>query len=211
MAYTPINWQTGDTITAEKMNKMDNGWGVESTQLFSESVTTIDDGGIAWGEFAYNTQITADSVVVTFNGTDYNVSGTSEDGAMVYGDITFTGYPFFIVSSIDANEIATQSAGTYAVAISSESVAISDSFNSAVNQCVDTSTLPMLCVSGVTTNAEMATAFGHGSLLFFRPYPSIRASYIITRFDNEEARFIPEDPGVSATFENDVFTVTLHT
>ena len=42
MSYTPINWQTGDIITAEKMNKMDNGWSVESSsqQLFSETVTT---------------------------------------------------------------------------------------------------------------------------------------------------------------------------
>ena len=25
MAYTPTNWQTGDTITAEKLNKLENG------------------------------------------------------------------------------------------------------------------------------------------------------------------------------------------
>lgn len=25
MSYTPTNWQTGDTVTAEKLNKMENG------------------------------------------------------------------------------------------------------------------------------------------------------------------------------------------
>lgn len=41
MIYTPINWQNGDTITAEKMNKMDNGWGIGEVELFSETVTLI--------------------------------------------------------------------------------------------------------------------------------------------------------------------------
>jgi hypothetical protein len=25
MSYTPTTWQTGDTITAEKLNKLENG------------------------------------------------------------------------------------------------------------------------------------------------------------------------------------------
>ena len=86
MAYTPINWQTGDTITAEKMNKMDNGWGVQNTQLFSESVTTSVYEGMSFatGTFSYSALISDESVVVTFNGTDYTVARGGEDGYYYY-------------------------------------------------------------------------------------------------------------------------------
>lgn len=211
MSYTPIGWQTGDTITAEKMNKMDNGWSVDSSQLFSESVTTIDDGGAAWGDLAYGTQITAASVVVTFNGTDYNVSGIGGAGPMVYGDFTFTAYPFFIVSAPGSNRIATQSAGTYTISVRTEGIEVSDNFNSAVNNCVDTSTMPMLCVSGTTTYAEMVSAYASGKLLFFRPYPSQMYNYIITEFGGEFVNFIPTSASVQASFVDGVFTVTIIT
>lgn len=223
MAYTPINWQTGDTITAEKMNKMDNGWGVETSGgvLFNETVVTEKDPSYpeepAFGELQYSEQITADTVTITFNNVEYVCSRQDGDpGSFVYGgwvdgEFDFSTFPFVIFSESGINEIATDNEGTFTIKAeaTTSAIEVSDSFSQACNACVDTSTMPMLCVSGVTTNAEMATAFGHGSLLFFRPYPNIRASYIITRFDSEEAHFIPEDSGVSATFENDVFTVTI--
>ena len=78
MAYTPINWQTGDTITAAKLNRCDNGWGYESTEILSETVTTADtySGGYGVGELAYSQFINSPTIVVTFDGTDYTCPNT---------------------------------------------------------------------------------------------------------------------------------------
>ena len=95
MAYTPINWQTGDTITAEKMNKMDNGWGVQNTQLFSESVTTTAQGGMNGGVLSYSTLIDSASIVVSFNGTDYTCSRIEVFGQYFYGGFSESG-PVFL-------------------------------------------------------------------------------------------------------------------
>lgn len=39
MSYTPTNWQTGDTITAEKLNKMESGISANDTALTPFIVT----------------------------------------------------------------------------------------------------------------------------------------------------------------------------
>ena len=219
MAYTPIGWQMGDTITAEKMNKMDNGWGVQTSGgvLFNETVTTVDDGGIAWGDFSYSAIITAETITVTFNGTDYQCQKVDAEGDNAYGGWgaegpDFTSIPFAILSGGEGNSICTPTGGTYTVKVdaSTTTVETSANFSMACNNCVDTSTMPMLCVSGVTTQSDMLRAYEQGKLLFFRPYSSLHANYIITGFYTEVAHFLPEDSTVSATFENDVFTVTIH-
>ena len=105
MAYTPIGWQTGDTITAEKLNKMDNGWSVEesATTLTEETVTTSDQGGMNQGVFVYNEPINTDVVYVTFNGTRYECPAIDAFGQKFYGGFTeqgpvFTEFPFAINS-----------------------------------------------------------------------------------------------------------------
>lgn len=226
MAYTPINWQTGDTITAEKLNRCDNGWVVESSsqQLFSETVTTTLDPDYpddpAWGALAYSTLITADTLTVTFDGTDYvcekhvmldgNVyGGWGDDGA------DFTDYPFAIYSSEFMgdinNSVATATGGTYTVVASSTSSSIetSEQFQIAVNSCVDTSTMPMECVSGVTTFSDMARAYAAGRIMFFKPYETTQSIRIITDISSGVVTFIPADQNVTATFESDVFTVSI--
>lgn len=229
MSYTPINWQTGDTITAEKLNKMDNGWAVESSsQMYAnESVTTSDSGYGNEGTLAYGSLITASTLKVTIDGVEYVCQAAEVEGAYLYGGITpsfeydFTDYPFAITSTPpppfmpegDAQNIfATQTAGTYQVKVDgvSTSLEVSDSFSDACNACVDTSTMPMLCVSGTTTRADMIEAFGQGKLLFFRPYPALCKNYLIISFGAEVAQFLPEDSAVSTTFTDGVFTVTLN-
>ena len=42
MSYNPTNWQTGDTVTAEKLNKLESG--VENAQL--PAVTGSDNGDV---------------------------------------------------------------------------------------------------------------------------------------------------------------------
>lgn len=228
MAYTPINWQTGDTITAEKMNKMDNGWAIESSSqtYANESVTTSDSGYGNEGTLSYGSLITADTLKVTIDGIEYECQVTEVGGAYLYGGVTssfeydFTNYPFAIKSvppppfrpgGNARNAFATQTAGTYQVKVEgvSASLEVSDSFSDACNACVDTSTMPMLCVSGTTTYADMSSAIRSGRILFFQPYGSqVTTIRIITSFGNDSVTFFPTDANVQASFVDGVFTVT---
>ena len=218
MAYTPINWQTGDTITAAKLNRCDNGWAVESSSqtYFTETVTTVDEDGTAWGDFSYSTYIVAETTTVTFDGTDYVCTRQDDNATSVYGGYSegafdFTDYPFAFFSEQGANYIATSTGGTHTVSVAgtSSSIETSPAFETAVSSVVDTSTMPMLCVSGVTTWADMARAYDAGRILFFRPYAGTRNTCFVTGFTNSGATFIPELSGVTATFDNGVFTVII--
>lgn len=209
MAYTPINWQTGDTITAEKMNKMDNGWGIQQAQLFSESATTVDTGsGFASCELAYGSLIDAPTITVTFNNTDYTVNRGDMGGRYYYGEIgtggpSFVNYPFFIDSADEGgvfNSLYTASAGTYAVSVSTEGVQTSSNFSEAVNQCVDTSAMPMLCVNGVTTIAQANTAKNNGQLLYF--WTEYSGCFFINDIGGSCVIY-PESETLSAYFDND--------
>ena len=178
MAYTPINWQTGDTITAEKMNKMDNGWGTQLTQLFSESVTTADDGGMNVGTLVYSDTIDADSIVVTFNGTDYTCSRIDAFGHYYYGGFSqsgpdFSEYPFAIESSTSRNNIYTQTAGTYTVAVSTSGIVVSDDFCKAVGKGISVPIFSRESVSAQTyeytcnmTFSEIKTAIANGTCFY---------------------------------------------
>lgn len=218
MAYTPIGWQTGDTITAEKMNKMDNGWGVETSGgvLFNETVTTVDDGGIAWGELQYSEQITADTVTITFNNVEYVCNRVESDpgvfayGGLVDADIDFSTFPFVIFSDPSTNEIATENAGTFTIKAESttSTIEVSDDFSQACNACVDTSTMPMLCVSGTTTYEDMDFAMRTGHILYFIPYSTLANTRIITQVASDSVVFIPTDSSISVSFVDGIFTVT---
>ena len=219
MTYTPINWQTGDTITAEKMNKMDNGWAVESSSqtLFSETVTTEIDPEYpddpAFGELSYSTQLTANTVVVTFGGTDYTCQrmdgdpGTYAYGGWVDDGFDFSTVPFCILSEDGYNTVATETGGTYTISVveSAQTIETSADFRAAVGSFVNTDMMPLLCVNGVTTYAEMGQS---NSLLYFRPYQNNNSTLIITGFNSSNVYFMPENPNISATFTDGVFTVS---
>lgn len=216
MAYTPINWQTGDTITAEKMNKMDNGWGVQEAQLFSENVTTTQAQFGVEGALSYSGQVSSPTITVNFNGTDYICSAIElAVGGYGYGGVTssweydFSTYPFALVfSKDDGNALATETAGTYTVTVSSQIIETSDSFETVVNNCFDASLLPFRCVSGVTTYAEMYDALVNKKRMLF--FVADSYCFYITTFAVNSIHFIPESGTVSASFVDDVFTVTLN-
>lgn len=169
MAYIPINWQTGDTITAEKMNKMDNGWGIQESQLFSESVTTTAQGGRNSGALSCSTLIDSASIVVTFNGTDYTCPRIEAFGDYFYGGIgqygpDFSEYPFAIDSSAErGNMIFTQTAGTFTVTAAGSDMQVSTDFGSAVNTCV----VPQVVVAtkNVTTWQAVYDAVSSGKIV----------------------------------------------
>lgn len=177
MAYNKRTWATGNVVGAVDLNRIENGiadidvdeirgWDVQNTQLFSETVTTTDDGGMNVGTLVYSDTINADSIVVTFNGTDYTCSRIDVSNAYFYGRYSqsgpdFSEYPFAIQSSDGRNYLVTQTAGTYTVAVGEREAVASDDFSEAVNMAVEPnlSTLPLLCVSGETTYSEIDSAY----------------------------------------------------
>ena len=170
MSYTPINWQTGDTITAEKMNKMDNGWGVSSAQLFNETVTTtVDEDGFFSGFLAYHNFISADVIQVTFNGTAYTCEKSEPStGVCVYGGVEATGpdftkYPFALLSNESGiNMIYTETAGTYAISAFSLTIETSDIFALAAKSA---SQEVFIATVNVTTWQEIYDAFNSGKIV----------------------------------------------
>lgn len=185
MAYTPINWQTGDTITAEKMNKMDNGWAVVETQLFSESVTTsiTDPNYPPYAEFTYNQLIDYDTIRVTFNGVDYvcNRIGTGNlYGGHDQSDYDFSQFPFVITSytqdGVAHSFIETENEGTYTVAIAGAVTEVGNGFSNAVNAVDKENELKV--VSGVTTWAEADSAIRSGKTVYSYIDSSQKALYL---------------------------------
>ena len=149
MSYSEYTWQMGETITAEKLNNLEGGVQealsgyecVEIKNLFTEeNVTTISQNAMNVGQFSYSQIIDADSLIVTIDGTSYEVSkfGT---GDFIYGGFSqksgldFSEYPFAIWSSTNGNTLYTPQSGTYSVKIESligETVTTSECFEKAV-------------------------------------------------------------------------------
>lgn len=208
MAYTPINWQTGDTITAAKLNRCDNGWGYESTQLFSETVTTTDTGdGYAAGQFDYWFENLPPEVVVTFDGTDYTCERNEQNG---YGDIgpAFTRYPFYLYSDRNGTHLLTDTAGTHTVAVSVSSVECSDNFANAVSTVLGQLQIGQLWLEqGVTTQDEFYDALNNYKIVCFYAGTGIR---YVSGLSNSDVVYVPEDANIRAYFDplnNDTFAI----
>ncbi len=134
MAYTPNEWKCGDTVTADKLNHMEQGiaeasggdCGFSCTEelilLTNETVTTTDHGGTNVAELTYSGQIIADTIFVTFDGTEYECEKKTIEGMDYYGaDLSggspdFSNYPF-VISYDDSNIIVTETGGTHTVKI----------------------------------------------------------------------------------------------
>ena len=185
MAYTPINWQTGDTITADKMNKMDNGWGVADAQLFSDTVTMTDSGGYYYAELSYSGLIDADSLTVTFDGTEYVCPKTSNYGINFYGapNSDYSVYPFGISSSTEGNYVDSQTDGTHSVAAVAAVIEAGEEFKKAVAKADPSFQI----VLGQTTWEEAEMAIKLGREVYVLPYSGERVSisYVGTKMDGE--------------------------
>ena len=195
MSYTPINWQTGDTITAEKLNKMDNGWSVSSTQLFSETVTTVSGEYGNEGELSYSGQVNAAEIVVTFSGTDYTCpvvtmnSGTGYGGVDSEWNYDFTDFPFALVFSPGGNFLATETAGTYAISVNTKSIELSSDFQEAVSSASGV----FIAVENITTWQEIYDALADGK--------DVRINGVL-----EDGVY--SEPVYSAAFDGDYYNVT---
>lgn len=162
MAYTPINWQTGDTITAEKMNKMDNGWSIESSAqtLCNETITTHLDGSDNVAQLTVSDTIVADVITVTY---DSDVYTCNNDGGMYgapYDD--YSEYPF---TFYDDGFIICETSGTHTVKVEAVVTAVeaSQSFSSAV-----VSVSPVLqIIINKTTWQQVHDAMASGKLAYY--------------------------------------------
>lgn len=159
--FNPAHWTEvkvtevmggGGGVTPEIMAQIENAqWKSEtSEQLFSETVTTESTGaGTNIKPLAYDKYITADTLTVTFNDTEYTLTGTysANGGAYFYGapyDIGTNSYDFseypFAINSFDnddgtgtaENSVVTETPGTYTVSASGETVTYTDTFKKAV-------------------------------------------------------------------------------
>lgn len=182
MAYVKQNWQCGETITADKLNHMEDGIasggdaGYECTEtkttLTEESVTTVAQGLLNRGELSYSQIIDAETIFVTFNGTEYECARIDDGtGNYAYGGIgqqglDFSVYPFAIALMGGSVVLITETAGTYAIKIETvgETITTTPCFEKAVKSVLSA---PLRLVPGVTTKAEAVEAFSKGLMMYF--------------------------------------------
>lgn len=183
MAYTPINWQTGDTITAAKLNKCDNGWSVESTTLFNETLTT------ASGDMGYEATMayTGDpasiaEMTITFDGTEYVCQQQSSGGTYWYGESSPSGfptYPFVCLYTSGAWYLITETAGTYSISASTSATDVSSAFTKAVNTATADTIAPFLIELYNTTWQEVWDAMSANRLCFVNQNDGETINYFI--------------------------------
>ena len=113
----PNGFVSGISSGGETWNTVFEGNVTAEAQQIGEPTGTIE--GL--------TEITADTIKVTFNGTEYTCEKV-DDG---YGDSTFTEYPFFIDSWQGSVLLHTQTAGTYTLKIEEPQSGGSSDFSTA--------------------------------------------------------------------------------
>lgn len=173
--YAPTGGGGGVEYTAESPITIEdgvigfNGYSVETTNttLCEETITTATATSLGYNtSLSYATPISADSLIVAFDGTEYTCTKFTDRGLVGYGGFTeagtdFSTYPFAIVVRSGTNYVFTESAGTYTIkiAISSETVEVSDDFTSAVSGIVSNMTQPPFKITvGTTTFNEIYSA-----------------------------------------------------
>lgn len=150
MAYTKKTWECGETITADALNRMEDGIeealqsgggtaGYSCTEtktlLTEETVTTAvdpeypDDG--AFGDLSYVfSEKPPETLHITFNGVEYNCDRQQmPDGYAYSSDNVFTLFAY-----MDGTTLLTPSAGTYSIKLEviNTSVETSECFQKAV-------------------------------------------------------------------------------
>ena len=144
---TPANTNPNvlKTMLDDSGGEMNPGYSCTETVtlLTDESVTTVFDEANNSGKLAYSTSIDADTIRVTFDGTEYTCNAQEGEMGTLYGapmgeeGIDWSEYPFQISSGL-RNDIYTETAGTYQVKIETveEVVETTPCFEKAVNSVV---------------------------------------------------------------------------
>lgn len=156
MSYEKTTWQNGDTITAEKLNNIENGIetasGFECTSieetLFEGSVesSTSYNGAYCSNVIIQNDDLTSDVVKVIFNNVEYTAEKGTFYNFKYYGapfnggfnSSSFSTYPFSVFSDGNGFKVATAQLSTNDVVVISvtDSVETSDCFERAVKKLI---------------------------------------------------------------------------
>ena len=191
MAYEKQTWQTGDIITADKLNHIENGinsaqvYSVSEVVRFSGSVTMVEDEGTYYADIDCDLSDAPEQIKVTFDGTEYICEKISFDSGFAYGGVgesepDFSEYPFFISADKDAT-ILTETAGAHQVEIS----AVTETLNQDLADVISV----MLLMNRVTNSADAVAAYNAGKLLYFT-YGNPKSFYIVTGIDNAHNEFV---------------------
>lgn len=169
MSYEKHTWETGEVITADKLNHLEGGVeanqpGYECTEertlLTEDSVTTTQYGA----PLSYTGVLTQDELIITFDGTEYVCEKKEFDSSSTYGaDMTqsgpvFTEYPFIVMSDTGrGNGIYTETLGDHTVKIEELAgvVTTTPCFEKAVNKVNTDVYVHIECTSdGTVTSAD---------------------------------------------------------
>lgn len=210
MAYEKQTWQTGETITAQKLNHIEDGitsaqvYSVSEDVRFSGSVTTEKHEGINGANIDCDLFDAPDQINVVFDGTEYTCEKVVFSGIIVYGGFgdggyDFSEYPFAIVVVGERNivQLATETAGSHQVEIT----AIAKSVNEDLADLIPV----MRLVNGITNSADALSAFNAGKLLYFTHQDGF---YIVTGIDNEMSRFIAIPDSAECSFGGDTISIS---
>lgn len=127
MAYIPTEWKNGDVITAEKLNKLEEGVqeanGEKLVTVFDDSITTASSGNLITGLFTPTAPIAGDSILVKFENVVYELPKTTLSFGTGYGEFDngnspiLTNYPCAIGVSNGQYYFFTSEANTYTIEI----------------------------------------------------------------------------------------------
>lgn len=146
MSYEKNTWQTGDVVTAEKLNRMEEGIDAASYNPVIENAKST--GGIGWTESGEQVLFDGDLLIqldpdndacvspidinplevgqtynVKWNGVDYTCECASVSGFIYIGNPSIAGVqiesdePFIFVNYKDGVAVATMDAGTYSIKV----------------------------------------------------------------------------------------------
>lgn len=189
MAYDKQTWQTGDIITAPKLNHMEDGiesapgYHVETQNLGTlipqQTVTTEDQGG--WNVASINIDIPEDlqsppeNLRIVLNGETYICPTVDGQWGAYWNPDTggiedWSEYPFCVYLEGGASLI-TKDPGTYTVSADmvGTQLVISPEFEEAVNSCVDipepsTPESPLPDADGLIRNFLVTDSRGEGTI-----------------------------------------------
>lgn len=156
MTYTPTEWQNGDVITAEKLNKLEEGVkdsaGYECTKEMKTAFDDTVETSIFWNggmrslelTFLNGFDFTAPTIDVIFNEIEYkNVELHDFYGSKYYGEPyqggfgDFSNYPFCIIKDSNYGRvIVTKLSDTYNIKINymKSIISTTESFEDAVKK-----------------------------------------------------------------------------
>ncbi len=183
MAYTPTNWQTGDIITAQKLNNMENG--ITSTQIYTESevvrfsnnVTTEENNGMYSSNINCDLSDFPEQIKVTFNDVEYTCERISAGPVFAYGGLgsngpDFSEYPFIAIASDNNTEVYTETVGTHQIEIAAITKVINEDFTDIINSKImvidfaSNGSIPIPEVENVIAAAEKGAFITYRKILY---------------------------------------------